>query len=208
MNTEYLIKRLAHSPAPAANWSWRFAATGLTGFGAASALLLLSSGTRPDLLDAWAPTALKIAFGLIAAVAVLPFLWRAARPNVKLRDTLAPAAVFIAIAAMVTVAALALAPHHLRWLLWTGGGAPDCLIRIPLISLPIMAALYFAARKLAPTRLSLAGAALGATAGALAAIPYSLFCPIDSASYVATWYTVSILICSLLGACSARALRW
>ncbi len=208
MNTEDLIKRLAHSPAPAANWSWRFAGACLIGFGAASAALLLSSGTRPDLLDAWAPTTLKAAFGLIAALALFPLVWRAARPNVKLKDTLAPAAVFIAIAAMVTVTALVLAPPHLRWVLWTGGGAPDCLIRIPLISLPIMAALYFAARKSAPTRLSLAGAALGATAGALAAIPYSLFCPIDSASYVATWYTVSILICALLGACSARALRW
>ncbi|MEQ1808523.1 MAG: DUF1109 domain-containing protein [Terricaulis sp.] len=208
MNTEDLIKRLAQTSSPAGNWSWGFAGAGLIGFGAASALLLLSSGTRPDLLDAWAPTSLKVAFGLVAALAVLPFLWRAARPNVKLRDTLAPAAVFIAIAAMVTFTALVIAPQDLRWVLWIGGGAPDCLIRIPLISLPIMAALYFAARKSAPTRLSLAGAALGAAAGALAAIPYSLFCPIDSASYVATWYTVSILICSLLGACSARALRW
>ncbi|GAM97025.1 hypothetical protein U91I_00646 [alpha proteobacterium U9-1i] len=208
MNTEDLIKRLAQAPAPAANWSWGLAAAGLAGFGAASALLLLSSGTRPDLLDAWAPTSLKVAFGLIAAIALLPFVWRAARPNVKLGDTLTPAAVFIAIAAIVTLTALALAPPDLRWVLWTGGGAPDCLIRIPLISLPIMAALYFAARKSAPTRLSLAGAALGAAAGALAAIPYSLFCPIDSASYVATWYTVSILICAVLGACSSRMLRW
>ena len=208
MNTEDLIKRLAHAPAPPVNSSWRFAAAGLLGFGAASALLLLSSGTRPDLLDAWAPTSLKVAFGVTAALALLPFVWRAARPNVKLRDTLAPTAVFIAIVAMVTITALALAPQHLRWVLWTGGGAPDCLIRIPLISLPMMAALCFAARKSAPTRLSLAGAALGAAAGALAAIPYSLFCPIDSASYVATWYTVSILICAILGACSSRMLRW
>jgi hypothetical protein len=208
MNTEDLVKRLAHAPSPAGNLSCGFVGAGLIGFGAASALLLLSSGTRPDLLDAWAPTSLKIAFGLTAALALLPLVWRAARPNVTLNDTLAPAVTFIAIAAAVTVTALALAPAHLRWVLWSGGGAPDCLIRIPMISLPIMAALYFAARKSAPTRLSLAGAALGATAGALAAIPYSLFCPIDSASYVATWYTASILICALLGAATARALRW
>lgn len=208
MNTNDLIKRLAHSPAPAANWRGGFAAAGLIGFCAASALLVLSSGTRPDLLDAWAPTSLKVAFGLIAALALLPLVWRAARPNVKLRDTLAPAAVVIAMAATVTVTALVLAPQHLRWVLWTSGGAPDCLIRIPLISLPITAALFLVARRFAPTRLTIAGAALGGVAGALAAIPYSLFCPIDSAAYVATWYTASIVICAALGAAAARALRW
>jgi hypothetical protein len=207
MKTEDLIKRLAQTPAPTLDWNWTLAA-GLLGLGAATALLLLSSGTRPDLLEAWAPTSLKIAFGLAAAMALAPFAWRAARPNVRLGDTLAGAAIFIAMAAAVAVIGLAGAPANLRWALWTGGGAPDCLIRIPLISLPITAALFLAARRFAPTRLTIAGAALGGVAGALAAIPYSLFCPIDFAAYVATWYTVSILICAALGAAAARALRW
>jgi hypothetical protein len=207
MNTEDLIKQLAHAPAPPLDRNFTLAA-GLLGFGAATALLLLSSGTRPDLVDAWAPTVMKVAFGLTAAVALAPFAWRAVRPNVRLGDTLVAVAIFMAIAAVVAAIGLAGAPANLRWALWTGGGAPDCLIRIPLISLPITAALFLVARRFAPTRLTIAGAALGGVAGALAAIPYSLFCPIDFAAYVATWYTVSILICAALGAAAARALRW
>ena len=72
MNTNDLIKRLPHSPAPAANWRGGFAAAGLIGFCAASALLVLSSGTRPDLLDAWAPTSLKVAFGRCNDALTLP----------------------------------------------------------------------------------------------------------------------------------------
>lgn len=208
MNTDDLIKRLAQTPAPSLNTFWVLAPVALAGFAAASAFFLLSAGTRPDLMEAWAATCLKLAFGLIAAMALLPFVMRATRPNVRIRETLTPAAMFIGAAALLTSVGLAAAPAELRWVLWTGGGAPDCLVRIPLISLPIGAALFVAARRFAPTRLSLAGAALGATAGALAALPYSLFCPIDSAPYVATWYTGAILICALLGAAAGRALRW
>ncbi|OQW60450.1 MAG: hypothetical protein A4S17_00735 [Proteobacteria bacterium HN_bin10] len=208
MNTDDFIACLAQTQAPATKWSWTFAASAAIGLGAASALFLLSAGSRPDLATAWAPTLLKVSFGLIAALALAPFVWRATRPNVRLRETLAPAALFLAAAAAISAIGLLTAPSELRWVIWTGGGAPDCLIRIPLISLPIAAALFVAARRFAPTRLSFAGAALGAMAGGLAAIPYSLFCPIDSAPYVATWYSVSIAICALVGLLSSRALRW
>ena len=208
MNTADLIKRLTQSPTPSPDLHRTFAPAILGGFGVSSSLFLLSAGTRTDVLDAWAWTLLKVSFGLLAAFALAPLVWRAVRPNVRLKDTLTPVAVFVALAARVAAIGLAVAPSELRWLVWTGGGVPDCLVRIPLISLPIMTALYVAARKSAPTRLSLAGAALGAIAGALAAIPYSLFCPIDSAPYVTTWYTISISICAAIGAGASRALRW
>lgn len=208
MSTEDLIRRLAQSPAQRPHFVWTFAIASVLGLGVASGVFLASTGARPDLFAAWAPTLLKISFGLIAALALGPLIWRAARPNIRMLETLVPSAIVVAAAALITVAGLIDAPSELRWVLWTGGGAPDCLVRIPLIALPIAAALFVAARRFAPTRLAVAGAALGAGAGALAAIPYSLFCPIDSAPYVATWYTVAVLICGALGAIASRLLRW
>lgn len=209
MNTEDLIRQLAAEPlrqAPRPTTLW------LAGGGAllvAALAFLAFAGTRPDIATAWPATALKIGFGVLALLALAPIVARAAAPNVRLRDELLFAVAFVASAGALTLYGLATAPEALRWALWTGGGLPDCLIRIPLIATPIAAALFMAARKFGPTRLSAAGAALGAIAGALAIIPYSLFCPIDSVAYVATWYTVSIGICAALGSLLAtRALRW
>jgi hypothetical protein len=167
------------------------------------------AGARPDFATALPATALKTGFGVLAFLALAPLVARAIAPNVRLRDKILFTIALVALAGALTLYALATAPEALRWTLWTGGGVPDCLIRIPLIAGPIAAALFVTARKFGPTRLSAAGAALGATAGALAIIPYSLFCPIDSVAYVATWYTVSIAICAAVGALAAtRALRW
>lgn len=96
----------------------------------------------------------------------------------------------------------------LRWTLWTGGGVPNCLWQSPLIAAPTGAALLFALRRFGPTRLGVAGMTAGAVASALSAIPYSLFCPVDFAPYVATWYTVAFAICGALGALGgSRLLR-
>lgn len=89
---------------------------------------------------------------------------------------------------------------------WAWPGVSLSVIGKPLASPPRS---FFAARRFGPTRLSAAGAALGAVAGALAAIPYSLFCPIDSAPYVATGYTAAIVLCAGIGALAGgRMLVW
>jgi hypothetical protein len=209
MNTDDLIRQLAAEPprpAPRSSALW------LAGGGAlvvAALAFLAFAGTRPDIATAWPATALKIGFGVLALLALAPIVMRGVAPNVRLRDKILFAVALVAFAGLLTLYGLATAPETLRWTLWTGGGLPDCLIRIPLIAAPIAAALFVVARKFGPTRLSVAGAALGAIAGALAIIPYSLFCPIDSVAYVATWYTVSIGICAAIGSLAAtRALRW
>jgi hypothetical protein len=209
MNTDDLIRQLAAEPprqAPRPITLW------LAGGGAllvAAFIFVLFAGMRPDIATAWPATALKIGFGVLALLALAPIATHAIAPNVRLRDKILFAVALVASAGALTLYGLATAPEALRWTLWTGGGLPDCLIRIPIIAAPIAAALFMVARKFGPTRLSAAGAALGAIAGALAIIPYSLFCPIDSVAYVATWYTISIGICAALGSLAAtRALRW
>ena len=209
MNTDDLIRQLPAEPprqAPRPITVW------LAGGGAllvAALIFVLFAGMRPDIATAWPATALKIGFGVLALLALAPIVTRVVAPNVRLRDKVLFVVALIALAGALTFYGLATAPEALRWTLWTGGGLPDCLIRIPLIAAPIAATLFVVARKFGPTRLSAAGAALGAIAGALAIIPYSLFCPIDSVAYVATWYTVSIGICAVLASLAAtRALRW
>jgi hypothetical protein len=92
---------------------------------------------------------------------------------------------------------------------WLAGGFPSCIAGIPLLSVPIALLLIWAWREAAPTRLALAGAAIGATAGGLAAMIYALYCPIDSVAYVTTWYGVGIGLSAALGALlGTRLLRW
>jgi hypothetical protein len=209
MKTDDLIKALAAEAPPRMHAEIRLAAAGFAGLMTVAAAFIMIFGVRPDLATAAPSTALKIGFAMLALIGLAPLALRAARPSVRLRDTLVPIAGLALIAATVTIVGLIAAPEGMRLLVWTGGGVPDCLRRIPIIALPIGALLFMAARALGPTRLGAAGAALGGVAGALAAIPYSLFCPIDSAPYVATWYLAAIGLCAGAGAVAgARWLRW
>jgi len=62
---------------------------------------------------------------------------------------------------------------------------------------------------LAPTRIRLAGAAAGLSAGAGAAVVYSLHCPELSAPFIGFWYLLGMLIPALVGALLGPwLLRW
>jgi hypothetical protein len=96
------------------------------------------------------------------------------------------------------------------WLaMWLGGSWKVCSLLVFLLSLPIGAGLLWSFRRLAPTRLRLAGAAAGLTAGAWSATLYCLHCPEVSAIFVLTWYTLGIAATALAGALlGPRLLRW
>lgn len=84
-----------------------------------------------------------------------------------------------------------------------------CPLLIALLSLPIFAAAVYRMRRLAPTRLRLAGAIAGFASGALAALLYCLHCPELAPSFVASWYTLGILIPTAVGALAGpRLLAW
>jgi hypothetical protein len=84
-----------------------------------------------------------------------------------------------------------------------------CISLIPLLSLPMLAALLLALRYGATTRPAIAGAVAGMAAGGLAATLYAINCTDDSPLFVAAWYGLSIVTVSLLGAIAGRiALRW
>lgn len=104
---------------------------------------------------------------------------------------------------------LLLAAPETRSYMFFGNTWRACPLLIAGLSLPIFIALLHALRELAPTRLRLAGAAAGLTAGAIAATVYSLHCTEMMAPFVGFWYVLGMLIPTLVGALiGPRVLRW
>lgn len=90
-----------------------------------------------------------------------------------------------------------------------GDSWATCVTAIPLLSLPLLAAVLWAMRGLAPTRLALAGATGGLLAGAAGATVYALHCTEMQAPFIAVWYVLGMLIPAVPGALLGRwLLRW
>jgi hypothetical protein len=102
-----------------------------------------------------------------------------------------------------------LAPAPVRERMMMGEPASACPWCILLASLPVFAGLVWAMRGLAPTRLRIAGAVTGLTAGAVAASLYALHSPESTAPFIAIWFTLGILVVGAIGAVlGPRVLRW
>lgn len=97
-----------------------------------------------------------------------------------------------------------------EWLaMWLGSSWDVCPTIVLRLSIPIFVGLLWSYRKLAPTRLRLAGAVAGLTAGACAATFYCLHCPESSAIFVLTWYSLGIGLAAAVGALvGPKLLRW
>ncbi len=92
---------------------------------------------------------------------------------------------------------------------WIGGSWQVCSVSIVALSLPILGALLWALRQLAPTRPVLTGGVAGVLAGSLAASIYSLHCTETSLTFFAVWYVAGMALATALGAVlGARWLRW
>lgn len=83
---------------------------------------------------------------------------------------------------------------------WMGRTALQCALAIPAPAGPVFVGLLWAFRRLAPTRLRLAGAAAGVLAGAAGASVYAFTCPEQSAAFMVTWYDAGIIAAGLIGA--------
>ena len=84
-----------------------------------------------------------------------------------------------------------------------------CLLGIPTLAVPVFVATLWVVKGLAPTRLSLAGAAAGLLAGAVAALVYALHCPEMEAPFLGVWYVAGMLIPAAAGALlGPLVLRW
>lgn len=152
----------------------------------------------------------KVAYVTALACAVLWLALRSGRPGVTLKPALALLATVLAVGVVVSVGDLAMIAGDERATALFGETWRVCARNIVALSLFPAPILVYALRRSAPTGLRVTGAAVGASAGAIAASAYGLlFCPELSPAFVVTWYTLGVVIAAVIGAASARrALSW
>ena len=183
------------------------------GLGAVLTLALVGAGLgfRPDLRTAvhgsafWVKWLYTASLGLCALLATA----RLARPDARAPRWLWLMALPVAGLALLGGVQMAHVPHG-QWLaMWLGHSWKVCSTLVFLLSVPIFGGLLWSFRRLAPTRLRLAGATAGLAAGGWAAMLYCLHCPEVSAIFVLTWYTLGIALAAGAGALlGPRLLRW
>lgn len=213
MNTDELVAMLAKGAGPVTPHAPARRFTLAIGFGLLTAVLAMATmlGVRPDIADAmllpmfW----VKLAFPALVAAAALYAATRLARPGMRPGQASAMlVAMFAAMWLLAAVVLLQAAPGQRSGLV-LGETWLFCLVSIPLLSLPLFAAAMWAMKGLAPTRLSMAGAAAGLVAGSASAAIYALHCPELAAPFLAVWYVLGMAIPAMAGALiGPRLLRW
>ncbi|WP_029350906.1 DUF1109 domain-containing protein [Bosea sp. 117] len=177
-----------------------------------SAVLLIGTvGLRHNLVSVFetARVLFKIGFTLLLAGVATLLAARIGRPDASARR---PALLLLLpLASLVAAVAVELAvlPEEAWAASWEGAHAAFCVFFIPVLSLAPLLGILWAMREGAPRDPGLAGAAAGLAAGAIGGALYAWHCPDDSPLFVATWYTLGILIVASLGyLIGRRLLRW
>jgi hypothetical protein len=211
MQTSDLIARLTADlqPIPAGAVLKRIAAGLGIGVVLAFAGLLLVLGT--DLSGALHTTALWMKWGYGFALSGIA-LWlclRLARPERISGTMLLTLAIPVVALAVAGIQELVTTPADARLQVWLGKTAPVCPWIIGALSVPLFAGILWAFRRFAPTRPRLAGLSAGALSGAIAIVLYAIHCPETAVSFVATWYTLGMLVPAAVGAViGPRVFRW
>lgn len=213
MNTDDLIGALAAGvrPTPPGSAMRRLVLAMALGGAAALVGVLAVLGPRADLPQAVATGAFWIKAAYTAALAFcgLFVLHRLSRPGASAGWAwLTLAAVTLVVFALASAELMQAAPHA-RTRMVMGHSAMLCPGRILAFATPVYAALVWAFRNLAPTRLALAGFAGGLVSGAVGATAYGLACTEHTAAFLAVWYTIGVLAAGAVGALlGPRLLRW
>lgn len=212
MKTDELIALLSQDlkPAPRALVG-RMLALGLAGGMVLSiALMWAALKPRPDLSIAMTGAIFWIKLAYVLAIGALG-LWmveRQARAGAEARKPLLLLAVPVVALVMLASVQLA-APGADSAALIMGSSWDVCAVLIAMLALPIFVGLLLALRRLAPTRLTWAGAAAGLASGGFGAAVYAFHCPESAAPFIAIWYSLGIALSALIGAAVGRfALRW
>lgn len=213
MKTDDLIALLAKDATPIDRRvpARRFSLALLLGLAAATLLMVLLLGLRPDLAEAvrapmfW----VRLAFATAVAAGALLLTVRLSRPGMPVGAGWVALSTPVAVAWIGAALLLLHAPAEARVPLLLGHTWKVCSTLIATLSLPSFAAMLWAVRGMAPVRPRLAGAAAGLLAGGTAAMAYCLHCPEMAPSFWSTWYLLGMLIPAGIGALvGPRALRW
>jgi hypothetical protein len=213
VQTEDLISKLSEDvrsrPHNAAGLRFGFALA--VGAAMSLALLILLVGIRPDIPSASAtlPFWMKWMFTLGVMAAAYFVVRRLAQPAMAIGWLkMALAIPFVVVTAM-GLGQLAILPPDQWESSIMGRTASICPVSIVGLAAPVFAALVWAFRRMAPTRLALAGAASGVLSAGVSASVYALSCPEQSPAFMMTWYTLGMIMAGAIGALAGRLLlRW
>jgi hypothetical protein len=170
-----------------------------------------SLGVRPDVMTAMHNPFfdLKFAVTLALAISAIAVSLHVSRPEASLRGwawlLLIPAGLLVA-----GIGSEMMLPQRLPMMTrLIGSNSRVCMMAIPLLSLPLLAAALIGLRHGAPARPALAGALAGLLSAGLAATLYASHCTDDSPLFVATWYSIATALVTAIGALAgARLLRF
>lgn len=183
----------------------------LSGAAVSGIIVGLLWGVRPDMGAALYTSLFWIKEIFVVSLAIVGFfaMLKLARPDGHARGP-----IFLVFAIVLGLGALAMlqlasAPTESWKRLIMGNTSAVCPWLILLLGVPIMFGLIWAMRRMAPTKLQLAGVTAGLTAGALSALIYSVSCDESAIPFIFIWYGGAITIMAIIGAfIGPRALRW
>lgn len=212
MKTQDLIGLLAHDPMPAAPPVHRQLLRPVLGSGLACGLMVAAFfGINPQLRAMLVHPAFVTKMLWLASVVGFSCygLLRLSRPGVSVGHTFWGLGLSMLAMASLGVGQSMQANPGSRLALWVGESWLSCSVSILALSLPVLGALLWALRQMAPTRPRLTGMAAGAMAGGIAASLYSLHCTETTFGFFAAWYGGGLLLVSGVGALlGEKLLRW
>jgi hypothetical protein len=184
-----------------------------TAAGVAVSLVLVLTlwGLNPE-LNALAHTQtfwVKVVWLVLTCTFAAPVVMHLARPGVAAgRGVWGIAAALLGMA-LLALMQVATVDADTGMQLMLGSSWQECSASIAALSVPLLAALLWVLRDMAPTRPALAGASAGLMAGTLASLVYSLHCTETAYAFVAVWYVAGIAVMTGVGALlGSRLLRW
>ena len=176
-----------------------------------STILMLSAlGLRHDFARAIVSFGMWTKLVYTFAIAAFGF-WlveRAGRPGADMGRAARILILPVLVIALLAVAQLAAPGADMRGLV-LGHSSRVCAFLVTMTALPTLAATFWALRRMAPTRLTLAGLGAGLFAGAAGAFVYSFHCTEGSAPFIGIWYSLGIALTAAIGGFLGRnLLRW
>ena len=211
MKTDDLIRSLAQDSAPRMSLAQALLYGFLPGVAVSLVFYSLAIGLRPHLftlLPDWR-ILFKIAFPVAVFACAGPLALQLARPRGDPRPLVLILIALLIVLAGAVLIELAVVPPDLWRVRLIGHNALVCMVLIPLMSAAPLVGTLIALHRGAPDNPGLARAVAGLFAGAFGASLYATHCPDDSPLFVATWYTLAVLVVMAVGALAgSRWLRW
>lgn len=175
------------------------------------ALMLAVLGLRYDFTTAITSFGMWTKLVYTFAIAAFGF-WlveRAGRPGAEMTRPLLLLALPLLAIALLSVLQMSSASQADMPGLVLGHSSRVCAPLVFLTAIPTLIATLWALKRLAPTRLTAAGAIAGLFAGGAGAFVYSFHCTEGAAPFIAIWYTLGIVVTTAAGALlGPRMLRW